>query len=147
MIPISRSQFVAEAREWIGTPFIHGQSLKGVGCDCIGLIVGVAKQFRLPAADRWLLDPRFHGYGRMPQPDKLLAACREYLIEIPVSQAGFGQIMQYTFSKEPMHFAIISSDDPKRVIHGYERAHGVVENGANTTFWKALRAYHLPGVA
>ena len=32
---------VAEARSWIGTPYRHQASLKGVGCDCLGLLRGV----------------------------------------------------------------------------------------------------------
>ena len=32
---------VAEARAWIGTPYRHQASLKGVGCDCLGLLRGV----------------------------------------------------------------------------------------------------------
>ncbi|MGR3492459.1 MAG: peptidase P60, partial [Shimia sp.] len=31
----------AEARRWIGTPYHHRASLRGVGCDCLGLIRGV----------------------------------------------------------------------------------------------------------
>ena len=38
---ISRSLIVAEARDWIGTPYRHQASLKGVGCDCLGLVRGV----------------------------------------------------------------------------------------------------------
>jgi cell wall-associated NlpC family hydrolase len=38
---ISRSAIVAEARTWIGTPYRHQASLKGVGCDCLGLVRGV----------------------------------------------------------------------------------------------------------
>lgn len=32
---------VAEARRWIGTPYVHAASLHGVGCDCLGLVRGV----------------------------------------------------------------------------------------------------------
>ena len=31
----------AAARAWIGTPYRHQASLKGVGCDCLGLVRGV----------------------------------------------------------------------------------------------------------
>jgi NlpC/P60 family putative phage cell wall peptidase len=34
-------RIVAEARSWIGTPYHHQASLKGVGCDCIGLVRGI----------------------------------------------------------------------------------------------------------
>lgn len=32
---------VAEARRWIGTPYVHQASLCGVGADCLGLLRGV----------------------------------------------------------------------------------------------------------
>ena len=32
---------VAEARAWIGTPFRHRASVRGAGCDCLGLVRGV----------------------------------------------------------------------------------------------------------
>jgi cell wall-associated NlpC family hydrolase len=34
----------AEALTWIGTPFVWGQSVKERGCDCKGLIAGVARE-------------------------------------------------------------------------------------------------------
>lgn len=38
---LSRQIIVAETRDWIGTPYRHQASLKGVGCDCLGLVRGV----------------------------------------------------------------------------------------------------------
>lgn len=143
---IERRAIVEEAREWIGTPFAHGQMLKGVGCDCIGLIAGVAAAVGIAEAGRWRNDARFKGYGPTPDPRKLLAACAEYLDEIPVTRALIGDILQYTFSKDPMHFAILSRPSPWYVIHGYQRAKGVVENGAGATFWRLQRAFRYRGV-
>ena len=40
-MPLTRSIIVAETRSWIGTPYRHQASLKGVGCDCLGLVRGV----------------------------------------------------------------------------------------------------------
>ncbi|MBN9249774.1 MAG: hypothetical protein J0I86_04210, partial [Mesorhizobium sp.] len=34
-------EIVAEALSWLGTPYRHQASSKGVGCDCLGLIRGV----------------------------------------------------------------------------------------------------------
>ncbi|MFZ1680734.1 MAG: peptidase P60, partial [Rhizobiaceae bacterium] len=31
---------VAEAERWIGTPYRHQGSTRGVGCDCLGLVLG-----------------------------------------------------------------------------------------------------------
>lgn len=38
-----RETIVAEARRWIGTPYRHACALPGLGCDCLGLIVGVRR--------------------------------------------------------------------------------------------------------
>ncbi len=35
---------VEAARLWIGTPYRHQASLKGAGCDCLGLIRGVWRE-------------------------------------------------------------------------------------------------------
>jgi hypothetical protein len=40
-MPLTRPLIVAETRAWIGTPYRHQASLKGVGCDCLGLVRGV----------------------------------------------------------------------------------------------------------
>ena len=34
-------KIIAEARAWIGTPYHHQAAVKGVGCDCLGLVRGV----------------------------------------------------------------------------------------------------------
>ena len=39
--PITRDAIMVEARVWIGTPYRHQASVKGVGCDCLGLVRGV----------------------------------------------------------------------------------------------------------
>ena len=32
------SRVVATARAWIGTPYVHQASVRGAGCDCLGLL-------------------------------------------------------------------------------------------------------------
>ena len=32
---------VAEAVSWVGTPYRHQAALKGIGCDCLGLVRGI----------------------------------------------------------------------------------------------------------
>lgn len=46
---MDRAAIVAEARTWLGTPFHEQASVKGVGCDCLGLIMGVAAALGLAA--------------------------------------------------------------------------------------------------
>lgn len=35
------ADIVRTARGWIGTPYVHQASVKGAGCDCLGLLRGV----------------------------------------------------------------------------------------------------------
>ena len=37
---------VSIARTWIGTPYVHQASVKGAGCDCLGLLRGVFRELR-----------------------------------------------------------------------------------------------------
>lgn len=37
-------KIVRVARAWIGTPYHHQASLKGIGCDCLGLLRGVWRE-------------------------------------------------------------------------------------------------------
>jgi NlpC/P60 family putative phage cell wall peptidase len=41
---IERAAIIAAARGWIGTPYVHQASLKGHGCDCLGLLRGVWRE-------------------------------------------------------------------------------------------------------
>ena len=41
----TQAAIVAEATSWLGTPYRHQASLKGVGCDCLGLLRGVWRAF------------------------------------------------------------------------------------------------------
>lgn len=38
------TDIVAIARSWIGTPYVHQASVKGAGCDCLGLLRGVWRE-------------------------------------------------------------------------------------------------------
>jgi NlpC/P60 family putative phage cell wall peptidase len=41
-----QAEVIRSARGWIGTPYIHQASVKGIGCDCLGLLRGVWRDVR-----------------------------------------------------------------------------------------------------
>jgi NlpC/P60 family putative phage cell wall peptidase len=144
---ISREQIIAQARAWLGTRFQHQCSRRGIGVDCIGLIVGVGAELGLPEAERWRNDLRFKNYGGLPLPDKLLESCRDYLDPILVNEAKQGDVLLFTFVKEPMHFGFLSRLDPRYVIHAYSPIGRVVENILDKKWERrTLRAFHIRGV-
>lgn len=52
------SRVLAMAETWIGTPYRHQGSARGVGCDCLGLVRGIWREL----------------YGREPEPVPAYAA-------------------------------------------------------------------------
>lgn len=145
---ITRHAVIAEAKSWLGTPFIHQASLKGIGTDCKGLIEGVADILRLPDVDRFKADLRFKNYGRQPLAEWIITACTEYLDEIAIEHALLGDILVFAFYKKiPMHFAFVSANDPRYMLHAYEPVGRVVENRIDEKWARRIvNAYGLRGV-
>jgi len=85
---VSRTDVVAEARTWLGTPFKHQGCLKGVACDCIGLIKGVG--LALCLAD---YDPdgpeatAYASYSMNPNSRRMRAGLATWLVPISVADA------------------------------------------------------------
>ncbi|MDX3927436.1 MAG: NlpC/P60 family protein [Shinella sp.] len=121
-----RPEVVAIAREWIGTPYRHQASRKGVGCDCLGLIRGVWREL----------------YGAEPerpgayQPDWAERGGAERLIEAATRHFGEpvatetmrpGDVLVFRWRSgcAAKHAGILSA--PDRFIHAYEQA-AVVES-------------------
>lgn len=75
----TRAEIIAEAREWIKTPYRHQGRLKGVAIDCAGLVGKVGEKFGLISAE----DAKFTGYGRQPDPKKMRLALDRVLVRIP----------------------------------------------------------------
>lgn len=145
---VSGAQIVEEARTWIGLRYQHQASLKGVACDCIGLVRGVGRACGL--VDPFLTGDaaRYAGYEQSPNAGLLLEACEAFMERIPVVAACLGDILIFRFGREPQHFGILSGLDPRYVIHSYERVGRVTENRIDRV-WESriVGAYHLRGVA
>lgn len=143
---IHRYAVVAEAREWLGTPWQHQARLKGVAVDCIGLVAGVALNLGLPGAKAWHADPRFSTYGRTPDPALLLAGCREYMDPVPYAKLGDVLVMRARNVKQPTHFAIVTATDPTYIIHS-RLARKVSENRLDDSLAAlVMQAFQLRGV-
>jgi len=139
----TRAQIVAEARTWIGTRYQHQGALKGIGCDCIGLVAGAAFAAGLPSAEAFARDTRWRGYGRAPDPIMLLKACAEYFD--PIAAPDVGDVLVMSFVGEPQHFALLSGVD--YIIHSYAQARRVVEHRLDAV-WRAriVRYFRFRGL-
>jgi NlpC/P60 family putative phage cell wall peptidase len=108
---MTRGELVAaEAREWLGTPFRWQQSQKGVGCDCKGLLWGVARELGFPEAESLYAQVADYSPTR-PVPSALL---KEGLAAIfdPVEEMRPGDVLLLRArpGAPPSHIAIVSSE-------------------------------------
>lgn len=144
-----RMAVIAEAREWVGTPYHHQAAVKGVGCDCGGLIRAVGANTALMHFERqeW---KRFAAYGRTPNPRQMERVLHHYLVRIPPSRARLGDVMWIEWRENlPMHLAILSEHDGRpTMIHAFADAGAVVEHGF-TPEWRArvVSWWRFPGIA
>lgn len=140
---VSRARIVEEAREWIGTPYLHQASVKGAGCDCLGLIRGVWRA--LYGAEPERAPAYTPDWAERAGEETLFAAARRHLVL--TNQAQPGDVLLFRMhAQAPMkHAAILSAGD--RIIHAYW-GRAVVESRL-APWWQARRAasFSFPGAA
>ena len=115
------ARVVAEARRWLGTPYRHQASLRGVGADCLGLVRGVWRA--VVGAEPEVLPPYAPDWAEVGGEETLLAAARRWLIEVPLERMGVGDVVLFRMSPgcAVKHCAIVSgmSGAEPRMIHAY----------------------------
>jgi len=118
---INRDYVCERALTYLGTPFHHQGRLKGVGLDCAGFIVELAKECNLYVDKVEDLT----GYSRVPDGKSL----REVLVkgtrcEKSISDLKAGDIILMKFLKEPQHLGLYMPNN--QIIHAYEGIKKVV---------------------
>lgn len=140
---ITRMDAVAEARAWTGTPFQHQGCLKGVACDCIGLVKGVGVALGLvDYDDKHPKAQPFLNYRLMPDSKKMREGLGVFLVPIPVTEATLADILFLAWTKEPQHVALISD---RGIIHSYSGVGKVVEHALDESWKRRITAaYRYP---
>ena len=128
---------IAAARAWLGTPYHDQASLRGVGCDCLGLARGVWRD--LVGAEPQLIPPYSRDWGETGVREVLAEGARTMMIEIPVGQIGPGALVLFRMAPRAIakHVGILTA--PDHFIHAYDRL-GVIEE-ALTTAWSRRVAF------
>ncbi|MEM6666079.1 MAG: NlpC/P60 family protein [Pseudomonadota bacterium] len=129
-------EIVVEARRWIGTPYHHGASVRGVGCDCLGLVRGLYRALVGPepeAVPAYTAD-----WGEIDRNEPLLAAGQRHFQQVVHGDALPGDLVLFRWRQATAakHLALLSASD--RIIHAYDGA-GVVEVSL-TPSWKRREA-------
>ncbi len=123
-----RQKIITEAKTWLGTDFYHQGRVKISinhcgGCDCIGLIIGVATALNLRSkTGNLLIDYDSQNYSNMPDGDNLRHQLSQHLLEKGnnINSAQTGDVALFSFTKNPQHLAIIDKQaDELFIIHAY----------------------------
>jgi NlpC/P60 family putative phage cell wall peptidase len=133
---------IAAARAWLGTPYHDQASLRGVGCDCLGLARGVWRD--MVGAEPQATPPYSRDWGETGAHEVLADGARAMMIEIPLSQIGPGALVLFRMAPRAIakHVGILTA--PDRFIHAYDRL-GVIEEALTTTWARKIAfAFRFP---
>lgn len=124
------TDIIAQARTWLGTPFHHQARLKGKGCDCLGLVVGVVDELGLKDASGVALAAYDEvTYSRQPDGAYLTEKLTGLLAEVPVAEARAGDLALFKVRENPQHLAILTDyEGTLGMIHCFAPARKVVEH-------------------
>ena len=141
---LSRQEIIAETLSWLGTPYRHQASLKGVGCDCLGLMRGVWRS--CIGAEPEEIVPYTPDWAEAGGGEPLAATARRHMDEIAVAAAAPGDALLFRWRSglPAKHAGILVAAD--RFVHAHQGA--VVAPAAYSRWWRAHAAYafRFPGL-
>lgn len=141
---IERSTIVAEARAWRGTPYRHQASLKGVGCDCLGMVRGVWRN--VFGAEPELPPAYTPDWAEATGAETLAEAAARHLavVELEAARPGDVLLFRWRAALPAKHAAILVAAD--RMVHAHD-GHAVTEVYFASWWRRRLAfAFAFPGV-
>jgi NlpC/P60 family putative phage cell wall peptidase len=121
---VSRAEIIAEARSWIGTPYAHQASVKGIGCDCLGLVRGVWRAVYGEEPEQ--PPPYSRDWAEAHGRETLAEAAGRHMIAVATDKIRPGDVLLFAMKENSpaKHCAILTA--PGRMLHSIE-AHPVAE--------------------
>lgn len=134
-----QAKVVSEALTWLNTPYHHQANIKGVGVDCIMLLVEVYKACGLIAGD---VDPRpYTADWHFHQSDEVyLNGILRYARKVDMPEPG--DIALFQFGRCVSHGGIVT--ESTTIIHAYQENRAVVltDISMSAALAKRLRGYY-----
>jgi len=142
---ITRAQIVDEARSWIGTRYRHQASVKGVGCDCLGLVRGVWRG--LIGDEPEPMRAYARDWAEATGEETLAGVGFRHLVAVEADGYSPGDVLLFRWRDGfvAKHAAIVSGEG--RMIHAHDGAS--VCEVAIAPWWRRRIAYvfAFPGVS
>jgi NlpC/P60 family putative phage cell wall peptidase len=128
---------IAAARAWLGTPYHDQASLRGVGCDCLGLARGVWREIVGP--EPFPIPPYSRDWGETGPREVLAEGAGAMMIGVSPAEAGPGALVLFRMKPRAIakHVGIVTT--PDAFLHAYERL-GVIEEPL-TPSWRRRIAF------
>lgn len=123
-----RIDVVDLARLWIGTPYVHQAGCRGVGCDCLGLVLGIWTDLFGPLPEH--PPPYTEDWSEAGGVERLWRAAERHLIPKPPSEPEIGDVLLFRMRRGAVakHLGIQSARGGEACfIHAYS-GRGVVES-------------------
>ena len=119
MLSEDRARIIDEARTWIGTPYQHQASLRGIGCDCLGLVRGIWRALIGPEPE--LMPPYTPDWAEASGHDRLMELASRHF-EACDGRWKSGDVLLFRFRAglPVKHVAIALSDTS--MIHAHDGA-------------------------
>ncbi len=90
------AQVVAVAGRWIGTPYRHQGAVKGVGCDCLGLIRGIWRE--LYGQEPEAVPAYAPDWAERGGEERLMAAAARHFLSVPsFAESRPGDLVLFRF--------------------------------------------------
>lgn len=119
-------EIVAEALSWLGTPYRHQASGKGVGCDCLGLIRGVWHS--LYGGELAVPSDYAPDWAEVGGDERLLLGAGRNLRPKPLDAFSAGDVLVFRWRPHlPAKHAGIAVS-PTHFIHAYQSGGSVVRS-------------------
>lgn len=137
---------VTIAEQWIGTPYRHQASTKGIGCDCLGLVRGIWRE--IYGTEPEAVAPYRADWAERGEGERLLEAAGRHCAPVPdLSVAEPGDLLIFRFRPHfaAKHAGILAGRDA--FIHAYEQA--AVIRSALVPSWRRRIAgiYRFPEIS
>ena len=142
----SSDKILEAAKRWLGTPYHHQASKRGVGADCLGLVRGVWREVVGPEPET---PPAYTpDWAEATGEERLLRAALRHMERIPPHMAKPGDMLLFRMvDKGPAkHAAILSGGGAPGgvMIHAYS-GHSVCETHLTEAWTRRLvAAFRFP---
>ena len=119
---------LAEARRWIGTPYLHQASARGAGADCLGLLRGVWRA--LHGGEPETAPPYTPDWSEASREERLFGAAQRHLLPKPLAAEASGDVLLFRMRAGTVakHLGIAGNvGATPTFVHAYS-GHGVIES-------------------